>query len=167
MRIHLLPDRPDAIPVLASAFTDDWGPYYGPHGPGDAVRDLRACLNRDGLPMAWVAEDDGGVPLGTASLKADSLGGDQFPGPWLAAFLVLPAHRRRGVGTALVATVETAARDGGFDALYTSTDTFAGALAGRGWRTVGQVGSLRGTVAVMELRLDAGTGRPRPDAGRP
>ena len=47
---HLL-EVPEALPVLARWFVEEWGPYYGPEGPGDAEADLRAASHRDQLPI--------------------------------------------------------------------------------------------------------------------
>ena len=41
--------------------------------------------------------------------------------PFIALIIVLPAHRRRGVGQAMLAFVEAYLRDQGHDALYSSS----------------------------------------------
>ena len=101
-RIVQLADAPDALPTLARWFVAEWAPYYGPGGPGDATADLEGCRNRDALPIALVALDDDGAVVGTAALKAESVGSEQAAGPWLAAFVVgrgaSPARRRHGPG---------------------------------------------------------------------
>lgn len=148
MKICHLIDVPQAVPVLAAWFVEEWRPYYGPDGPGDAEDDLRACMRKDALPICLVALDDQGDVLGTAALKHVSVGSDVADGPWLAAFLVGQAHRDRGVGTALVGAIEDAARDLGFDSVYTSTDGAGGIVERCGWRLVGDTQSLRGEVGV-------------------
>ena len=148
MKISHLCDVPDAVPVLAAWFVEEWMPYYGPDGSGDAEADLKACMRKDALPICLVALDDQGDVLGTAALKRDSVGSDVAAGPWLAAFLVGQAHRGRGVGTALVGAIEDAARDLGFGAVYISTDGASGIVESCGWRKVGGTQSLRGEVGV-------------------
>ena len=148
MRICHLSEIPDAVPVLAAWFVEEWMPYYGPDGPGDALADLEACGNGTTLPVCLVALDEGGEVLGTAALKQVSVGSDVADGPWLAAFLVAEAHRGRGIGTALVSAIESAAKDLGFGAVYTSTDGASGIVEKRGWRRIGDASSLRGQVDV-------------------
>jgi GNAT superfamily N-acetyltransferase len=141
------------IPTLVRWFEAEWAPWYGPGGDGDARHDLDSAARHSGMPFAVIALDDSGKPLGTASLRADSVGADQAPGPWLAAILVDPAHRGQGVGTALVAAIEDATARFGYPEIYTSTDTAAGIMARRGWQPMGTAQSLRGDVAIFRKSL--------------
>ena len=147
----LLADRQDLVPTLTDWFIAEWEPYYGPSGPGDAGADLRACLNRDCLPIAVVALAADGVLLGTAALKHESAGSELGVGPWLAAFVVGPAYRGKGVGTALVAAIEGEAARLGFDRIYTSTDAAEGILERRGWQMFGATSSLRGPLKIYRF----------------
>ena len=74
MRILHLIDAPEAVPVLARWFVEEWEPWYGPDGAGDAQADLAACASRDELPICLVALSQEGDVLGTAALKPE-LGG--------------------------------------------------------------------------------------------
>ena len=127
VRIVHLSDAPGASATLARWFEDEWAPWYGPEGPGDATRDLALCRHRDELPICLVALGAGSEVMGTAALKSESVGADQHPGPWLAAFLVGNEHRGQGVGSALVEAVEAEARRLGFVTVHTSV---SGAAAG-------------------------------------
>lgn len=97
LRICLLADASFAIPVLSRWFVEEWTPWYGPGGNGDATADLQGCCHRDRLPLAVVALDDSDRVLGTAALKNESLGSELGYGPWLAAVLVggISPERRR------------------------------------------------------------------------
>jgi len=139
--------------MAARWYVAAWAPWYGPGGQGDAAADLAACGADDALPLCLVALDADGTVLGTAALRADSVGREHGPGPWLAALLVDEARRGQGIGTALVAATEDAARRLGFTALYVSTDTTHGLFRRRGWQAVGDSASLRGAVTVYRLAL--------------
>jgi len=155
--IHLL-EAPDVAAELARWFIDEWTPWYGPDGEGDAEADLAACSSRSKLPICLVALEPDGTLLGTAALKSDSVGSELGSGPWLATFLVGEAHRGQGIGTALVAAMEAEAQRLGFEAVYTSTDTADGLLQRRGWQAIGDSESLRGPVAVYCRRFaDSGS----------
>lgn len=92
--VHLI-EAPAASATLARWFVDEWTPYYGLDGPGDAARDLAACNSRDTLPLCQVALNSNGTVLGTAALKSESVGSELGVGPWLATMPVGPAHRDR------------------------------------------------------------------------
>jgi hypothetical protein len=153
-RIVSLCDRPALIPELARWFVAEWTPYYGPGGPGAgaAERDIRNCCNRDVLPMALVALDDGDRLVGTAALKADSLDTHSQLGPWLAALVTSPDVADT-VESALVQAIEAEARRLGFDAVYTGMDEGSAVMLRRGWSVIGQSNSLRGPIAVFEKTL--------------
>ena len=150
--LHLL-DVPAAQPLLARWFVEAWRPWYGPEGEGDAEADLASCAARDRLPLCLVAIDGDGKPLGTASLKAESLGSELGYGPWLAAFLVDEPQRGRGIGRTLIEAVAAEARRLGHTALYTSTELPPERLWPRGWQAVGASTSLRGHITVYRLML--------------
>ncbi len=162
-RIRHLFEVPERLPELARCFIEEWGPYYGPSGPGDALADLAAAGDRDRLPLCLVALDPSGAVLGTAALRAQSIVSHPHLGPWLAALWVASAHRGRGIASALVAAVEDEARRLGYRRLYVGTD-HAGLVNRRGWRVVDRGSTLRGTVGIYVLDLDAGKGAPPCDS---
>jgi GNAT superfamily N-acetyltransferase len=137
--------------LLVRWFEAEWEPYYGEDGPGDAGADLRASMNQDTLPLCLVALD-GDEPLGTISLKTESISHPELS-PWGAAFLVAPHLRGRGIGTQLVAALEHEARRLGHRRLYMSTDAANGIVEVRGWQAIDTADSLRGKVTVYELVL--------------
>ena len=145
--VHLM-DAPGAAAVLACWFVDEWTPWYGPDGLGDAVADLAACCGRDTIPICLVALDGSGKALGTAALRTSSAGDELGVGPWLAALLVAKEQRGRGVGARLIEAIEQEARRLGYAAVYTSTDTAEGLLHRRGWRAIGGTETLKGAATV-------------------
>lgn len=139
--------------MLARWFRQAWAPYYGPGGPGDAEADSKAASSPDRLPVCLVALDAAGEVAGTAAFRAESLASHGHLGPWLAALLVRPERRGRGIGTALVTAVEREARRLGFPRIYTGTGTAGGILERRGWRVVDRGTTLRSDVDVYALDL--------------
>ncbi|MFG0333235.1 MAG: GNAT family N-acetyltransferase [Maioricimonas sp. JB049] len=134
-----LANHPESLPLLIEWFEQQWAPYYGPDGPGDAAADLRGCCNTDQLPIALVAFTNGRV-CGTAALKAESVTTHSHLTPWLAALLVAPEFRRRGIAGQLIAAVEQTARQLGFEQLYVGTGEGSGTaestIRRRGWEFV-------------------------------
>ncbi len=139
LRIELLPDHPEAIPILKSWFEEEWAPYYGSEGPGDARGDLRESCNRNKTPIGLVALL-GDVVAGTAALKEESVTTYSHLTPWLAALLVGARFRRRGVAEQLIAAVEDTARQLAFSYIYVGIGEGSGtpetALRKRGWEFV-------------------------------
>ncbi len=152
-QIRLLAEESSVLPGLAEWFVAEWPSYYGKAGPGNALSDLADSMNHDRLPLALVAMGDAGRVMGTAALKATSLGGEVAPGPWLAAMLVGPDHRGRGVGSALVEAIEGAAKRLGYSVLYSSTDSLEHLLIRRGWEEIGATDSLRGAICIYRKIL--------------
>ena len=153
LRIVHLVDFPEAIPDLTRWFIEEWEPYYGSEGPGDAKADLAACCRRDELPIGLVALDMDDDVLGTAALKSSSVGDELGVGPWLAALVVGKDHRGRGVGRALVNAIEEEASRLGFDAIYTSSELDERVMAGRGWQAIGATQSLKGPITVYRREV--------------
>jgi N-acetylglutamate synthase-like GNAT family acetyltransferase len=72
------------------------------------------------LPIAWVAHANGEL-LGTAALRVHDLEGREDLTPWLGGVFVGSKFRRQGIGEALCAAVEEAARSRGIETLYLFT----------------------------------------------
>ena len=153
MRIVHILDAPEAVPTLARWFVEEWSPWHGPDGPGDADADLAACSSRSELPICLVALNRDSDALGTAALKTESVGGELGGGPWLAALLVGREHRGKGVGTRLVEAIEGEAHRLGFTSIYTSSDSDETRMARRGWKAIGTTLSLKGPITVFRRDL--------------
>ncbi len=148
-RISLLADRSSALPQLANLFIDEWAPWYGPNGKGNAKSDLEQSMNHSRLPIAVVAENEFGQVLGTAALKQESLGSEHGFGPWLAALVVVPDFRGKGIGLSLVQAVEEHAQRLSYKQIYSSTNTSNSLFEKCGWFQMRQSSaSIRGPVAI-------------------
>jgi GNAT superfamily N-acetyltransferase len=101
MRIEPLANCPESIPTLAQWICDEW-PFEG-RCRADAETQLQENLNRDCLPITWVARS-GGTIIGTGSLDLSDLPLPAYShlSPWLASLYVVPSARGQGVGSALV-----------------------------------------------------------------
>ena len=120
VRISYLVERPEYIPQLGQWLFEEWNTILGEKTPDLRIKKLQAHTNRDQLPIAWVAHENGRL-LGTAALRVHDLEGREDLSPWLGGVFVGPQFRRRGVGNALCATVEDAARSRGIETLYLFT----------------------------------------------
>jgi GNAT superfamily N-acetyltransferase len=120
VQISYLADYPEYIPELAQWLFEQWGSILGEKTLEARIKKLNAHVNRDQLPIAWVAHANGQL-LGTAALRVHDLEGREDLTPWLGGVFVASQFRRRGIGAALCATVEEAARSRGTQTLYLFT----------------------------------------------
>lgn len=135
IRISPLVERPDLAAQVAAWGFAEWGHL----NPGETLEQrvvrIGGKMNVDRVPVAFVALDEGGDIVGTASLIFDDLEGDPR-NPWLASVFVPLAHRKKGIASALVLTVEETARRLGYSRLFLFTSTAPDLYAGLGWRAL-------------------------------
>jgi N-acetylglutamate synthase-like GNAT family acetyltransferase len=120
LRIGYLIDHPEYVPQLAQWLFEQWHGILGEKTPEIRIRKLKAHMNRDQLPIAWVAHANGQL-LGTAALRVHDLEGCEDLTPWLGGVFVGSQFRRRGIGGVLCATVEKVAQSRGIETLYLFT----------------------------------------------
>src|SRR6476660_5593079 len=119
-QISYLIEHPEYIPELAQWMFEQWGSTLGEETPDARIKKLHAHLNRDKLPIAWVAHANDQL-LGTAALRVHDLEGREDLTPWLGGVFVGARFRRQGVGAALCAAVEDDARSRAIHTLYLFT----------------------------------------------
>ncbi len=152
LRIEYLADCPAVLSQLEKWFLQEWAPYYGPDGPGDAVEDLRSSRNRRALPITLVALK-GDELCATGALKAESVETHKHLGPWVAALLVTPKYRRQGIRGQLVDALEELARELGFEQLYYGADVTDRYREGNGWEPLERVSYLTGEGSIYRKTL--------------
>jgi N-acetylglutamate synthase-like GNAT family acetyltransferase len=120
VRISYLIEHPEYISQLAQWLFEQWDSILGEETPEARIKKLKTHMNRDKLPIAWVAHANGQL-LGTAALRVHDLEGREDLTPWLGGVFVGSHFRRQGIGAALCATVEDKARSRGIQTLYLFT----------------------------------------------
>lgn len=138
VRIELLADHRDAIPILKQWFEAEWSSYYGPKGPGDALHDLQSFDHKNSIPIGVVALCDDKV-CGFAALKAESIASHRHLCPWAAAGLVEPSKRGKGIGAKLLNALEEHARRLGFHQIFSATSTAESLLLRCGWQLMERI----------------------------
>jgi GNAT superfamily N-acetyltransferase len=136
VRISYLIEHPEYIPLLAQWLFEQWDSILGEKKPETRINKLKAHMNRDKLPIAWVAHANGQL-LGTAALRVHDLEGREDLTPWLGGVFVGTHFRRQGIGAALCATVEEEARSRAIQTLYLFTLDQQGWYSRLGWTVLG------------------------------
>jgi len=137
VRISYLIDHPEYFSQLVQWLFEQWGAILGEQTPAARIKKLKTHLNRDELPIAWVAHANGQV-LGTAALRVHDLEDRKDLTPWLGGVLVGPEFRRQGIGEALCAAVEGEARSRGIETLYLFTLDLQAWYSRQGWKPLAQ-----------------------------
>jgi GNAT superfamily N-acetyltransferase len=166
-RIEYLADTPSLLPTLAEWHHREWSHFNPGETVAEHARRLRESARRDGCPLTVVALS-GGELIGSASLVPHDMEIRRELTPWLAALYVAPAHRRRGVGSALVRRVVQEAARSGVPRLYLYTTSKENEIlyADLGWSVRERVEYLEKLRVVMEIRLPDTPVQPTPPCGR-
>ena len=135
MDIALLAHHIEFLPALAEWYRDEWEPYYGVDGPGDALADLKSRCNENRLPIGIVALQDDQVK-GVAALDLDAA---TKLTPSVVGLLVGPEYRGQGVATLLLESAKQLAGKLDYSRLYISTTMLGDHLLKNGWRGFGSV----------------------------
>lgn len=159
MRISYLADVPDLADQLIPGLLDHWRPVV-PEDTAEARRQrFRAHMNRDALPIAWLAHEDGQA-LGTASLRVADLPGREELTPWLGGVYVAPPFRGRGIASALCHVVEGQAAALGHERLYLFTLDQRPLYERLGWRLLERAQWCGREADVMSKTLDTAAAAP-------
>ena len=136
VRISYLIEYPEYIPQLARWLFEQWGTMLGEKTPEARIESLKAHMNRNELPIAWVAHANGQL-LGSAALRVHDLEGREDLTPWLGGVFVGSDFRRQGIGAALCAAVEDEARSRAIHTLYLFTLDKQAWYSRLGWTVLG------------------------------
>lgn len=153
MRLELLADRPQDVPILARWYFDQWGHAIAGNTLDQTCARIKQKLNRDKAPLLVVAFEDE-QPIGAAQLKIRELDLCDAWEYWLGDVYVLPAHRGRGIASAICRRVQEIAVSLGVHRLYLQTERIDGGLYTRlGWHGVKQIQRDGKRLLIMELEL--------------
>ena len=133
--IELLADRPEFIPTLAEWHFREWAYLRPGDSVANRVRLLQERSGRTEPPLTFIASS-GAELLGSAMLIHREMDTHLQFTPWLAGVFVAPAHRRRGVGSALAEHVVREAAVRGYPTVYLFTPNAQDFFSRLGWSIV-------------------------------
>lgn len=153
LRIELLADHPEAIPMVAGWSFHEWGKVVPGNSVEQTIERLQQRVNRDQPPLHFVAIEESGV-VGVAQLKRHEM--DIYPDRefWLGGLFVAPEARGFGVGAALARHIARKADLMEIEELFLQTEALDGGLYKRqGWKVLETVDYHGFRVAVMSRPL--------------
>lgn len=134
--IDTLRNKPHHLMTLARWHHAEWS-YLNPRRSFDErVEEMREDLEGKIIPATYIAEDDHGTLLGSASILADDMSSHPELTPWLASVYVDQSQRGKGIGSILVKRVMQHAQDHGIRRLYLYTPDQEQLYARLGWQTL-------------------------------
>ncbi len=120
MKIEYLADHPAHVPTVASWQQAQFG-YLAPALTlEDRTERLRRSLQKDALPMAFIALSDSGAIVGSAGILATTIT-HQHLTPWLSSVYVPLEHRGKGIASTLSLRALAEAARLGYQRLYLFT----------------------------------------------
>jgi GNAT superfamily N-acetyltransferase len=154
MRIEYLADHPTLVPTVAAWQQAQFG-YLTPNAAlEDRTERLRRSLQKDALPMAFVALSGNGAPLGSAGILPETITHTHLT-PWLSSVYVLDEHRGKGIASALSLRAVAEAARLGFDRLYLFTPRSESLYARIGWKAFERIDNNGTRLTLMERPVSA------------
>lgn len=150
MKLALLADHKEAIPVLASWYYEEWGHLTKDNSLTKITEKLHEYLNSDKIPLIVLAMDEGEI-LGASQLKYREM--DIYPDKehWLGGVYVSNTHRGKGIAEAIISKIIAISTELGVNKLYLQTERLDGGLYKHlGWQPIEQVNYRGVDVVVME-----------------
>jgi GNAT superfamily N-acetyltransferase len=151
--IDYLANHPELADELARFSWVEWQPIYEERGQtfNDALRSYRDRTKIDSLPLALIAFGGDDQLVGAVSLKAQDLDIRPQITPWLASLFVVPAWRRKGVGSLLIQRILGEARRLHLPKLFLWTSSAEALYLKLGWQQVERTDYCGSRIVVMQI----------------
>lgn len=159
MRIVNLSEQPWALAQLARWHHQEWAHLNPGQSLHYRMEKMQGFLSPAFLPSTYIAlknspsSDGQGTILGSSAVVAQDMEIYQELSPWLASVFVHPAHRRQGIGSALVLHTMAEARSHGVEAMYLFTEAQSPFYETLGWEIFDHIEYINTRVDMMVARL--------------
>jgi predicted GNAT family N-acyltransferase len=151
--IKFLADKPDAVPLIAQWYFDEWGHKMKDNSVEKIRQRIEGMLNRDKIPLHVLGVKRNEV-LGVAQLKIREM--DIYPEKehWLGGVYVVRGARGNGLASRLILKALELAKVFKVEKLYLQTERLDGGLYARlGWQPIEKVHYNGLHVLIMEKIL--------------
>jgi GNAT superfamily N-acetyltransferase len=150
MQLESIADHLDRIDLIARWHFAEWG-HLDPSNTLEAwTVGLRQRTRRDQIPTTYVALEADEL-LGSVTLVEHDMLARPELSPWVAGVYVAPAHRHRGIGSALVHYAVQQATQMGVKRLYLYTHSAREFYTKLGWRLLAEDEYEGRPVAIMMM----------------
>ncbi|WP_109675276.1 GNAT family N-acetyltransferase [Dyadobacter jejuensis] len=151
MKLELLADHPNLLPIIAKWYFEEWGCLSKDKTLDTEIENLQAYLNPGEIPLILIAIGNG-QPLGAAQLKYHEMSIYPDKVHWLGGVYVSQEHRGKGIASQIILELIAIAKKLKIKTLYLQTENLSGGLYRQlGWLPIEQVNYHGIEVLVMEL----------------
>ncbi len=151
LAIRPLEERPHAAARLADWFVDEWPGYHRGHSLDDVASRFRLVPD---VQQTLIAEMDGEL-VGTVAVRGPWEAAPEISPPWIGGLFVVPGHRGKGIGMALVEAAVACAAQLGHDSAYMAVRVDPASYLSRGWERIGKIVSGDESVTVLRIETSA------------
>jgi GNAT superfamily N-acetyltransferase len=127
MRFLYLKERPDALPLVARWYVEQWGHLKPDRTIEMMQKELHAYLNSARIPLLVLAVT-GETVMGAAQLKLREMTIYPDKEHWLGGVYIAAAYRGKGAATRMVRHMVKLARELGVATLHLQTDDLRGGI---------------------------------------
>ena len=155
MEFVYLADYPEAIPIIAKWYYNQWGHLHGLDSQKTSEEMLADYLSWDTMPLLILAREEDEI-IGAVQLKYYEM--DIYPQKehWLGGVYVVEQHRGKKIAEKLVLRAMDTAKSFGVDTLYLQTEKIDGGLYKRlTWKPVEKVKYRNKHVLIMKKVLES------------
>ncbi|MDZ7718823.1 MAG: GNAT family N-acetyltransferase [Balneolaceae bacterium] len=153
MKFVFLADYPEALPIVAKWYYEQWGRQHGIDSVKRSEEILSDYFNRNTMPLLILALEKDEI-LGAIQLKFYEM--DIYPNRehWLGGVFVPEKHRGRKIARKLILHAMKIAKSHEVDILFLQTEKLDGGLYKRlGWKPVEKATYRGKEVLIMKKKL--------------
>ena len=150
MKIYALQQKPKYLDRVAEWLYHEWGAKTEGSSLLAVKEKLKKFTNIDKLPINYIALV-GGDLVGTFNLMLSDPPKRKDLSPWFGSLYVEPNYRNQGIGTLLLKSAVSKAKEFGVEKLYLCTPNHQEMYAKSGWKPIDEVEFRDEIVTIMEI----------------
>lgn len=150
MEIYALKQKPIYLDQVAEWLYLEWGIKTAGSSILAVKEKLKTFKNIDTIPINYVALKEENL-VGTFNLMLSDPPKRRDLSPWFGSLYVEPNYRKQGVGTFLLKSAVSRAKELGIQKLYLCTPTQQKMYAKSGWQPIDKVEFRGEIVTIMEI----------------
>ena len=150
MNLYALKQKPEYLDQVAIWLYHEWGEKTEGSSLQVVKEKLKTFINIDTLPINFILLEEGNL-VGTFNLMLSDPPTRKDLSPWFGSLYVEPNYRNQGIGTFLLKSAVSKAKEFGIQKLYLCTPTRQKMYTKSGWQPIDEVKFRGEKVTIMEI----------------